>query len=133
MAYNISDFSKDFLERNEKNLKGLLKEEKKQKYRNEGSWLDGFYFRSKKEAKYYSELKLLFRAKAIAGFSLQPKFILQEVNDGKGITYSADFIIYNNDGTYRVVDTKGYESKEWLRTYKMFKEKYPEIDLEVVK
>ncbi|WP_373845207.1 DUF1064 domain-containing protein [Clostridium sp.] len=107
---------------------------KKQKYRNKGVWHDGVYFRSQLEMKRYCQLKLLFYAGEIAGFILQPEFILQE---GKGeeraITYTADFLILNKDGTYSVEDTKGFESQQWRRTYKQFKLRYPDIDLKVLK
>ena len=107
---------------------------KRQKYRNKGVWHDGVYFRSQLEMKRYCQLKLLFYAGEIAGFVLQPEFILQE---GKGeeraITYTADFLILNKDGTYSVEDTKGFESQQWRRTYKQFKLRYPDIDLKVLK
>ena len=107
---------------------------KKQKYNNKGVWRDGFYFRSQLECKRYCQLKILKNAGEIAGFILQPPFILQEGNEShKGITYSADFLILNNDGTYTVEDTKGYESQQWNRTYKQFKLRYPNIDLKVLK
>lgn len=84
--------------------------------------------------KRYCQLKLLFYAGEIAGFILQPEFILQE---GKGeeraITYTADFLVLNKDGTYTVEDTKGYESQQWRRTYKQFKLRYPDIDLKILK
>ncbi len=84
--------------------------------------------------KRYCQLKLLFYAGEIAGFILQPEFILQEGNDeNKGITYKADFLILNKDGTYSVEDTKGYESAQWKRTYKQFRLRYPDIDLKVLK
>ncbi len=107
---------------------------KRQKYRNKGIWHDGVYFRSQLEMKRYCQLKLLFYAGEIAGFILQPEFILQEGNDeNKGITYKADFLILNKDGTYSVEDTKGYESAQWKRTYKQFRLRYPDIDLKVLK
>lgn len=65
---------------------------------------------------------------------LQPEFILQEGNDeNRGITYKADFLILNKDGSYTVEDTKGYESPQWKRTLKQFKLRYPEIDLKILK
>ena len=77
---------------------------------------------------------MLFNAGEIAGFILQPEFILQEGNpDNRAITYKADFLILNKDGTYTVEDTKGYESATWKRTYKQFKLRYPEIDLKILK
>lgn len=107
---------------------------KRQKYNNNGCWHDGVFFRSQLEMKRYCQLKLLFHAREIAGFILQPQFILQEGDtEERAITYSADFLILNNDGTYSVEDTKGYESEQWKRTYKQFKLRYPGIKLEILK
>lgn len=107
---------------------------KKQKYNSKGTWHDGIFFRSQLECKRYCQLKMLFNAGEIAGFILQPEFILQEGNpDNRAITYKADFLILNKDGTYTVEDTKGYESATWKRTYKQFKLRYPEIDLKILK
>jgi hypothetical protein len=106
----------------------------KQKYNNKGVWHDGIFFRSQLEMKRYCQLKLLFHAREISGFILQPQFILQEGNEKeKAITYSADFLILSNDGTYSIEDTKGYESEQWKRTYKQFKLRYPHIELEILK
>jgi hypothetical protein len=61
-------------------------------------------------------------------------FILVEGNDAdRAITYKADFIVFNNDGTYSIVDVKGYETEQWKRTFKQFRLKYPKLELEVVK
>ncbi|WP_123053121.1 DUF1064 domain-containing protein [Clostridium sp. JN-1] len=107
---------------------------KVQKYRNKGVWYDGLYFRSQLECQRYCQLKLLFNAGEIAGFILQPEFVLQEGNgENKAITYTADFLILNNDGTYDVEDTKGYESQQWKRTYKQFKLRYPKVDLKILR
>lgn len=107
---------------------------KNQKYNNNGVWYDGIFFRSQLEMKRYCQLKLLFHAREIAGFVLQPEFILQEGNEReRAITYSADFLILNLDGTYSVEDTKGYESEQWKRTYKQFKLRYPDVELRILK
>lgn len=108
--------------------------EKAQKYKNKGVWYDGLYFRSQLEMRRYCQLKILFYSGEIAGFVPQPKFILQEGNsEEKAITYSADFLVLHNDGSYSVEDTKDYESEQWKRTYKQIKLKYPGIDLKVLK
>ena len=53
------------------------------KYSNKKVTIDGFKFDSKKEAKRYSELKLLLRANKITDLILQPKYLLHGV-DGLG-------------------------------------------------
>lgn len=107
---------------------------KKLKHNNKITIVDGVSFRSKLEAEYYSQLKLRFMAGEIIGFVIQPKFILQEGTETeRAITYSADFLIIFPDMSCEVIDTKGFEGKEWQRTYKMFRIKYPKIELRVIK
>jgi allantoicase len=111
------------------------KEKKKQsKYRNKITWVDGYCFRSKKEADYYLSLNQLHQAGEIAGFGVQsPEFILTtgDGKDNRAITYTADFIIFNHDGTYEIVDTKGVKHKEWIRIEKMMREKFPGVKIKV--
>ena len=122
----------EYLERTGK--KTVRQEKKKSKYNAQHIWKDGLCFDSEKEADYYDSLKVLTKAKAIKGFCRQPEFVLQEGNEEiRAITYRADFIIFHNDGTYEIVDTKGYEPEQWKRTEKMFRLKYPELKLRIVK
>lgn len=107
---------------------------KKPKYNNHFTRIDGICFHSRKEAERYMELKLLLRAGEIKGFCRQPEFILVEGTDEiNNIHYSADFIVFNNDGTYQIEDVKGYESEQWTRTYKQFRLKFPKLELKVLK
>lgn len=107
---------------------------KKTKYNNKKTWVDGVCFDSKKEAEYYTNLKLLMRAGEIAGFCRQPQFVLVEGNtEDRAITYKADFIVFNTDGTYNIIDVKGFESQQWQRTFKQFRLKYPGLELNVKK
>jgi hypothetical protein len=107
---------------------------KKAKYSNHHTWVDGICFDSQLEATRYGQLKLLMRAGTIKGFCRQPAFVLVEGNENQlAITYKADFIVFNLDGSVTVEDTKGYESEQWKRTYKMFKAKYPDIEISVLK
>ena len=107
---------------------------KRSKYNNRKTWVDGICFDSAKEAAYYQDLKLLHQAGEIRGFCRQPEFILVDGDaEHRAITYKADFIIFNNDGTYEVIDVKGYESGQWKRTEKMFGLRYPELRLKIVK
>jgi hypothetical protein len=107
---------------------------KKPKYNNTHTWADGICFDSQMEAERYGQLKMLQRAGTIKGFCRQPEFVLVEGNEQqRAITYKADFIVFNLDGTVTVEDTKGYESEQWKRTHKMFKAKYPEIEISVLR
>lgn len=92
---------------------------KKTKYRAYKTSVDGHTFDSQKEANYYNMLKLRLQAKDIKGFCLQPTFIL-----APGLKYKADFIIFNNDGTYDIIDVKGFKTKEYIAKKKVFEDKF---------
>jgi len=107
---------------------------KKTKYNNKKTWVDGICFDSKKEAECYEGLKLLLKAGEIAGFCRQPQFILAEGNaEERAITYKADFIVFNKNGTYEIIDVKGFESQQWKRTFKQFRLKFPSLDMKIEK
>ena len=48
-----------------------------------------------------------------------------------GTEYVADFVIFNNDGTSRIVDTKGVKTNEFKLKMKSFREKYPTLKVEL--
>lgn len=106
--------------------------EKKAKYGNNRPMVDGMYFDSQLEADKYSELKLSLHMGVIAGFCRQPEFILQE---GFGLTkpicYRADFVVFNLDGTAEVIDTKGFETETFKIKHKLFKAKFPRLELKL--
>ena len=81
---------------------------------------DGLKLRSKKEAAYYDQLKLLVRSGQVVMFLRQPRFDLPG-----GMTYSADFLEFWSDGTCRVVDVKGYATKDFVRNKKLVEALYP--------
>lgn len=123
----------DFLER--QGIKTAREKPKKRpKYNNKKTWVDGICFDSKKEAEYYSELKIMVIVGEIKGFCRQPEFILVEGDsEERAITYKSDFIVFHNDGRTEIIDVKGYESEQWKRTFKQFRLKYPELELQIVK
>ena len=92
---------------------------KKTKYRANKTSIDGHTFDSKKEAEYYCELKWKLQANEINGFCLQPTFML-----APGLKYKADFIVFNTDNTYEVIDVKGLKTKEYIAKKKVFEDKY---------
>ena len=111
---------------------------KKNKYRNIKTTIDGITFDSKKEAEHYCMLKILKQAGEIKDFGLQPRYELQPSFEKNGekyraITYIADFVIVNNDGTTEVVDIKGVETQVFKIKKKMFEYMYPDLSLKVVK
>jgi len=107
---------------------------KKNKYSAKKVELDGFKFDSKKEAKRYSELKLLQRAGSLTDLKLQVPFeIVPKTEKFRAVKYIADF-------TYRVPghenlfceDVKGMRKGA---AYKIFKIKqkimYYKLGIEV--
>ena len=76
--------------------------------------LDGIQFDSKKEAQRYAELKLLERGKVISNLQRQVKFVLIPTQriDGKvverEVSYIADFVYNDEQGSVVVEDVKGY-------------------------
>lgn len=114
------------------------KPKKKNKYNNKKTEIDGITFDSKKEAEYYSMLKILKQAGEIKDFGLQPRYELQPKFSKNGktyraITYIADFVIVNLDGTTEVVDVKGVETQVFKIKKKMFEYQYPDLSLKIVK
>ena len=107
---------------------------KRAKYNNKRIRVDGILFDSQKEADYYSELKLQLKAGTIKGFCRQPEFILVEgFAERKPVTYKADFIVFNLDGTVDIIDTKGYETETFRIKYKQFLNKFPGLELKIIK
>jgi hypothetical protein len=112
----------------------LTPADKKPKYRNNRVKVDGLLFDSQFEADYYSHLKLQLKMGTIAGFSQQCSFILQEgFGAMRPITYFADFIVFRLDGTTEIIDTKGMETETFKLKQKMFKAKFPRLELKVVR
>jgi len=111
----------------------LVSQRRKTKYLARKTRVDGILFDSQKEANYYCDLKIFLARKLIKGFARQVQFILVEGNETeKAVTYKADFIVFYEDTT-EVIDIKGFrKSKEWERIYKLFRLKYPELDLKII-
>lgn len=89
------------------------------KYHNRKTTVDGITFDSLKEARRYSELKLLERAGVISDLQRQVKYELipaQRV-EGKVVeracNYVADFVYNENEKTI-VEDTKGYRTADYI-------------------
>lgn len=106
------------------------------KYHNKIAYYDGIAFDSIKERDYYADVLLPLKwAGEIKNIDMQVSFVLQPPfkHGGKtikGIKYVADFVITYPDGRKKVIDTKGYRTKEYQLKRKMLLYKYPEIDFE---
>jgi hypothetical protein len=90
----------------------------KHKYRANPTTVDGIRFASAKEARRYSELKLLVRAGKITELRLQPKFklVIEE-------TYIADFE-YIENGKLVVEDVKGFLTGTYRRKRRAMKKQH---------
>ena len=78
--------------------------------------LDGIKFASKKEAKYYQELKLRQAAGEVLFFLRQVPFHLPG-----NIRYVCDFAEFLADGQVRFVDVKGYKTDMYKLKVKQVK------------
>lgn len=76
------------------------------KYGNRRTEVDGISFASAKEARRWSELRLLERAGQISGLERQVRYRM-EVRGVPVTTYVADFR-YEREGGYVVEDAKGF-------------------------
>jgi hypothetical protein len=73
--------------------------------------IDGYIFASKREARRYSELKLLYNAGEIFDLQLQPKFEIK-VNKVHIGWYIADFQYETEDGDVIVEDVKSAATRK---------------------
>lgn len=111
---------------------------RKNKFGNRITLLDGIKFDSEKEARRYSELKLLQRAGEIKDLELQVKFELQPSYKKNGktvksINYVADFVYYDLKKKQTIVeDTKGYRTKEYILKKKIFEYKYKDLTIKEI-
>ena len=105
-------------------------EQKKSKFSSVKTIIDGHAFDSKKEAKYYSELKIREKAGEIKELKLQPRFLLQNGFSYNGkryrkIEYIADFEYFDVVKNKRVVvDVKGYKTDVYQIKKKLFLNEY---------
>ena len=100
---------------------------RKAKYGNVRTEVDGLRFDSKREAAYFSELKLRVKAGEVLWFIRQVAFDLPG-----GSRYFADFMEVHKNGTVHVVDVKGVETQVFKLKSGMFTSRYG-FDIEVVK
>lgn len=94
---------------------------KRNKFRAIKTEVDGIIFDSKKEAKTYSELKLLERGKAIKDIRLQVPYEIQ-INGIKICKYVADFVYLDSKtGKTIVHDAKGMKTPVYNIKKKLMK------------
>ncbi len=83
---------------------------------------DGIKFGSKKEGRYYLDLKLRVKAGEVVFFLRQTAFHLPG-----GTTYRVDFQEFHADGTVRFIDVKGFKTKEFIKAKKQVEDLYPVV------
>lgn len=106
------------------------------KYRAKKTEIDGIKFDSRKEAKRYTELKLLERNGDIDDLTLQPRFLLQEGFRKNGKTYRkieyvADFM-YQQDGKLIIEDVKGIKTDVYKLKQKLFEKRYQDLTIKEI-
>lgn len=95
---------------------------KAHKYRAVTTIVDGISFRSKKEARRYSELRFLEKSKLITDLELQPRYPI--AIKGKHVCdYYADFK-YLQMGKYVVEDVKGFKTDVYRLKKKLVEAEY---------
>lgn len=104
------------------------KEQQPSKYRNVKTALAGRVFDSKLEARRFGELTLMKQAGVIRWFNCQPSFEI-----GPRIRYKPDFIVCGEDGQIWFEDAKGKATREFIIKEKLFREKYPDLELRIVR
>lgn len=107
------------------------------KYKARKTTVDNICFDSRAEANYYSQLKLLKRAKKILDFELQPEYTLLKPfrKNGKayrGIKYRADFLVTHLDGSKEVIDVKGVKTAVYAMKKQLFENMYPDLTIKEV-
>lgn len=128
----------EYLKKNNKEI--IDTPAKKSKYSNRKTEVDGIRFDSQKEADYYCQLKLLKQAGEIKDFGMQQRYELLPTFKKNGmtfrsVTYVADFVIVNNDGTTEVVDvkaSKNFKTDVYKIKRKLFEHKYPDLTIKEV-
>lgn len=93
---------------------------KRNKYGAKGTRIDGIYFDSQKEAKYYGQLKMRKLAGDIRDFKVHQVFDFV-VNGVHICQYEVDFVIWHNSGRYEYVDVKGVKTEVWTIKARLLK------------
>ncbi len=96
------------------------------KFRAISTKIDTIHFASKKEAKYYQELKLKQKAGEILFFLRQVPFYLPG-----NVQHRIDFMEFRADGTVHFIDTKGYDTPTGKMKRKIVESLYP-IIIEII-
>lgn len=97
------------------------------KFRNKPTVQNGTRYASKREASFAGQLELLKRAGKVL-FWLEQVPVKLPGNT----RYVCDFVVFEEDGTVRFVDVKGFSTEVFKIKKRMVEDLYP-IEIEVVK
>lgn len=100
------------------------------KYRAQPVYVDDIRFHSRKEARRYTELKLLERVGQISELELQPKFPFHLKGDLM-FTYKADFRYKRSSGETIIEDVKGFRTALYKLKKKVIEKEYEVVIVEV--
>ena len=103
----------------------MAKRFQQHKYKAIAVTYDGIRFDSKKEGKYYNELKLRVMSGEVVFFLRQTPFHIE------GGTYRVDFQEFHSDGTVHFIDVKGVATTAFKKSKKQVELKYP-VEIEIV-
>jgi hypothetical protein len=105
-----------------------LDEVKTNKFHAQAVVIDGHKFPSLAEAERYGELLILKAAGVIKDFELQPSFDI-----GAGMKYTADFGVTYMDEHVEYEEVKGHWTEPAKMRVKLFREKYPDKILKIIR
>jgi hypothetical protein len=100
---------------------------------------NGVLYDSQLERRRALELKILFEHGEITWWSWGPRYVLVDatVDERTGkrtaaVTYRPDFVVLEK-GVLRVEDTKGLKTQMFMLKQKLWKARYPNVELRVIK
>lgn len=93
---------------------------KPSKYGNQPTTVDGIRFDSKKEARYYEQLKIRQNVGEVAYFHRQVPITLPG-----NTKYVVDFQVFHTDGTVEYVDVKGKQTESFRFKKRQVESLYP--------
>ena len=117
---DIQDLPDDLRKAAEAQLGTSPAAKKRNKYGAKPVRIDGHYFASQAEARYYLRLLVSQRAKEITHFHRQVPFDLPG-----GTKYVVDFQVFHADGRVEYVDVKGKRTAMFIRNKKQVESLYP--------
>jgi hypothetical protein len=109
------------------------------KYKAKKTVIDGHEFPSRREAEYYLLYKSMLQRGEIKDLQLQPRFeLIPSFTNWAGkkcrpCHYTADFLLTYPDGRQKVVEVKGFRTRDYLLRRKLFEWQYREYEFEEVR